>query len=275
LIPPFKSNPIYFISALKTKSKSAILMGIALITVIATFLFVAPYPQWPEYHRFADDRTFFGIANAHNVISNIGFLIVGVWGTLFVLSRSGKAATRQMRASYLAYFIGVFLTALGSAYYHYQPDDRTLVWDRLPMTILFMGFFAAVIGELISSRTGNRLLAPLLIVGAVSVLYWARTESIGAGDLRLYGLVQFLPFIMIMLMLIMYTAPQHYASYIVGLAALLALAKLCELFDAEIYRTLGWVSGHALKHLFGAAATASVLLMLCHRRRLAKMGIRN
>ena len=229
-------------------------------------IFVEPVPQWPEYHDFADDRDFFGIPNAHNVISNIGFFIIGTWGSLFVLSRSGKAADRRLGVAYLVFFVGVLLTALGSAYYHYQPDNQTLVWDRLPMTVAFMGLFAAVVGELISPRAATWLLLPLLAAGVSSVGWWAWTESAGAGDLRFYGLVQFLPFVLIPLMLVMYPAPRHFVSFMVGLALLYGLSKLFELFDHQIYEALGGtVSGHALKHLFGAAATACVLVMLYRR----------
>lgn len=248
--------------------KTAILMTITLLAFGAVFVFVDPIPQWLEYHDFADDRTIFGIANAHNVLSNMGFFIVGAWGALFTHGRSGKAVTGQLQAAYLTFFLGVILTAFGSGYYHYQPGNKSLVWDRLPMTLMFMGFFASVLGELIGPRVANRLLLPLLTVGVASVLWWAWTEAIGAGDLRLYGLVQFLPFILIIFMLVMYPAPRHYIPYIVAMVLLFGLAKLGEQLDAEIYQSLGWIGGHALKHLMGAAATASVLVMLCQRRRL-------
>jgi len=247
-------------------SKAAVLVLIALLALGGLLIFVDRIPQWPEYHDFADDRVFLGIPNAYNVISNIGFLIVGAWGSLFVLRRSGKTITGQLNAAYLVFFVGAFLTALGSAYYHYQPDNQTLVWDRLPMTMMFMGFFVAVMGELISPRAATGLLLPLLAAGVASVLWWAWTESVGAGDLRFYGLVQFLPFVLIPLMLIMYPAPRHFVFFMVLLALLYSLAKLFELFDHQIYQALGGVvSGHALKHLSGGAASACVLIMLYRR----------
>ena len=249
-------------------SKAALLVLITFLAPGGVLIFVQPIPQWPEYHNFADDRIFLGIANTHNVLSNIVFLIFGVWGSLFVLSRPGRAATGRIGAAYLVFFVGVLLTALGSAYYHYQPDNQTLVWDRLPMTVMFMGLFAAVMGELISPRAATGLLLPLLAVGVASVMWWAWTESVGAGDLRFYGLVQFLPFALILLMLIMYPAPRHFVAFLVGLILLYGLAKLCEMFDHEIYQALGGaVGGHALKHLAGAAATACVLIMLYRAKR--------
>ena len=242
------------------------LLTVTLLAVAVVFLLVDPVPQWPAYHQFADDRTMLGVPNAHNVISNLGFLIVGAWGLVFILGHPGNAVAGGLQSSYLVFFAGLILTGLGSAYYHIQPDNQTLVWDRLPMTVMFMGFFASVTGELMGERVAKRLLLPLLVVGATSVLWWVWTESIGAGDLRAYGLVQFLPPVLVVLMLIMYPAPRHYPSYIVVMMLVYGLAKLCEQFDPDIYRELGWISGHALKHLLSSAATAAVLVMLSRRR---------
>ena len=44
-------------------------------------------------------------------------------------------------------FLGIALTGFGSSYYHWDPNDRTLFWDRLPMALSFMAILAIVIGE--------------------------------------------------------------------------------------------------------------------------------
>jgi len=165
---------------------------------------------------------------------------------------------------YKVFFIGLILTALGSAYYHYAPGSETLIWDRLPMTIMFMGLFTSIIGEMVDARAAHRLLLPLLVVGVGSVVWWAWTESMGAGDLRMYAVVQFVPPVIIVFMLVAYPAPKNYAAYIVGTLLLYVVAKLCEEFDVGMYNALG-VSGHALKHLVSAAASGSILLMLMRR----------
>ena len=245
--------------------KEGLLIGVSLVSVAIMFLLVEPIPQWPEYHDFADARTIFGIPNALNVLSNLPFLIFGVWGVVFlvaVLARKGFNITIFL---YLVFFVGFTVTAIGSGYYHYDPSNDTLVWDRLPMTIGFMGLLSAIIAELISRRVAIILLPFLLVIGAFSVFYWDWTEQLGRGDLRLYGLVQFLPFLLIALMLSLYKRPLNFLYYIAWMVAFYVLAKLFEQFDGETYTLLTVISGHSLKHVF-AAVSGVFLLMMLYRR---------
>src|SRR5262249_29426249 len=124
-------------------------------------------PQDLSYHAFADDRTMLGVPNFLNVASNLPFLVVGVLGLRLLLRLDavrpdGPVLERAERWPLLVLFVGVLLTAFGSAYYHLAPDNERLVWDRLPMTVAFMGFFASMIGERISVRAGSWLLWPLV-----------------------------------------------------------------------------------------------------------------
>jgi hypothetical protein len=245
--------------------RAIVLLVVAGVAVLGVLLFGVRIPQWPEYHDFADQRTLAGIPNAMDVLSNLAILIVGVWGTLFVLTRKGARTTGPLQPNYLAFFAGIALTALGSAYYHLSPDNATLVWDRMPMTIVFVGLLTIVIGELISPRAAWFLLMPLLAVGAASVAWWAMTEQAGNGDLRPYALVQFLSPVLILLMLGMYPHSRGMFAGLTWLGGVYALAKICELYDLEILQTTGFVSGHTLKHIVAAAGTAGILVMLFRR----------
>ena len=62
------------------------------------------------------------------------------------------------RRSWMAFFLGVTLVFFGSGYYHLEPHDQSLVWDRLPMTLAFMALFALVIGDRVGARAGRLLL---------------------------------------------------------------------------------------------------------------------
>ena len=246
-------------------TKDLILIAITIIMVILPFLLLKPIQQPQSYHRFADKRTILGIPNCLNVLSNIPFVVVGLIGGIYVgilIVRGGGFASL---VSYMIFFAGVFLTGFGSGWYHLNPNNDRLVWDRLPMTIVFTGFFCLVLSEQISIMAGVVLLLPLLILGLFSVFYWKWTEDRGRGDLRLYGVVQFLPMLLTPLILVMYDSPADFIFYIVALLICYLFAKLFESLDFILYSFGNMVSGHTFKHLFAAAAAFCPLLMLYSR----------
>ncbi len=229
--------------------------------VAAGVVFAQPrLPQDPAYHLFVDTRLVFGIPNAWNVLSNLPFLIIGLLG----IAAWTRAAERK--AGWLCFFVGIALTAFGSAWYHLAPSNETLLWDRLPMTLGFMALFAGVIGERISEHAYRLLLWPLIGVGVASVLYWYASERDGAGDLRLYVLVQFFPLLTIPLIMALYEPRYTHGRYILFALAAYAAAKACEVLDRQIGDlTAGILCGHALKHL--VAAFACYLLFVMYRDR--------
>jgi len=220
-----------------------------------------PLAQPLDYHQFADSRAFFGIPRALDVLSNVPFAIVGIAG-LLVVARSRAFRDPVERWAYGVLFAGVTLTAFGSSWYHLAPDNDRLVWDRLPMAVGFMGLLTAIVAERVSARAARALLVPLLVLGCGSVLYWHWTELRGAGDLRLYVLVQFGSLVVILLLLMLYRAPHGGTGWLLaGLAAYTA-AKGLEAADRTIFHAGSAVSGHTLKHLAAAAGVACVVAML-------------
>lgn len=232
------------------------LIGLLTIAAIAVTFSVAPIPQDPNYHQFADAKNYFGIANFFNVLSNAPFLLVGLYG----LKQYYTHQIRAPRLPYLIFCVGVFFVGIGSAYYHSHPTSYTLVWDRLPMTFAFMALFAMVIADRVSERLASQLLWPLLIAGIASVGYWYWSESQRQGDLRAYALVQFLPILLIPLLLLLYPGKRMNAAYLWGTLAMYLLAKLAEHFDANIYAATGSISGHSIKHVLAAVAVWWVIL---------------
>lgn len=163
-------------------------LGVLTIFVILGVMLHSPIPQAISYHRFADTRTFLGISNFANVISNFPFVIVGIIG-LYLIKKS--TASRKINITYFCMFIGVLLTGIGSAYYHNNPNNDTLVFDRLPMTLVFMSLLSATLAERIDLEMGFVMLFPLLIIGIAGVMWWHITELKGDGDLRAYIMVQY------------------------------------------------------------------------------------
>lgn len=237
--------------------------GVLLLVMVATLgliLAAGPIPQDPRLLVYADDRGALGVPNFFNVVSNVVFLLVGIAG--LSAARGGRISGAVR--SWFVLFLGVALVCFGSAYFHWRPTNDTLVWDRLPMTVAFMGLFAAVVSEHVGEHLESWLLAPALIVGIASVLWWDRS-----GDLRLYIWVQLAPFLALVVLLLLCPARYSHRAHLWHGLGLYALAKLAEGLDAEIYSiTAKALSGHVLKHLLAAASVFVIYLMLLRRSAL-------
>lgn len=246
------------------------LIGGLAVLAVGVALFVPPIPQDPAYHHLADTRTFLGIPNAVNVLSNAAFVLVGALGLRFVLAPGAAPSAAfqdpRERWPYVVVFGGLLLTGFGSAYYHWEPSNARLAWDRLPLAITVMGLLDATIADRVGVRPALRLLGPLVVLAVVSVGSWHVTEQRGVGDLRLYALVQFYPIVAVPLLL--WLLPPRYTrgGDLLAAAVTYALAKVPELLDGWFFSVIGLVSGHTLKHLLAALAGYWVLSMLEQRQ---------
>jgi hypothetical protein len=201
------------------------------------------------------------------VLSNAFFLLVGILGMRLVLrdktpSDAPLFIDPAEKWPYFIFFLGVALTTFGSGYYHANPDNARLVWDRLPMTIGFMSLLAAMVDERVSVKLGLRLLFPLLVFGVASVLYWNFTEATGHGDLRPYALVQFGSLVILLLLVGLF--PRRYTrgvDLIISLG-IYAFSKVLEAADRAIFNLGGIVSGHTLKHIAAAFSAYFIYRML-------------
>ena len=242
--------------------------------LLAAFAFVLSRPplrQDPSYHRMADERTMLGLPNALNVLSNLPFAVVGVFGLVQVFRRG--SLLQEERWPYAAVFGGTLLTAFGSSYYHLAPDNTRLVWDRLPMTIAFMGLVAAVLAERVSVRLSRLLFVPLLVLGASSVAYWHWSEVLGAGDLRPYVLVQFGSLLAIVLLIALFPEGGRGTRFLVAALFAYAAAKALEEADRPIFDLIRVVSGHSLKHIAAALSVSCLVAMVIHRNKTATMQV--
>jgi len=216
--------------------------------------------QEPGYHDFADQRAVLGVPNFWNVASNIALVLAGIAG-LIALRGGSRETLPRLRAAYTVLFAGTILTGIGSTFYHLQPDNHRLVFDRLPMTIAFMAFTAIVAGEHLSEQLARRALPLLLSLGFGSVFYWFVTDLRGHDDLRPYFAVQFVPIAVIPLVLLLFPSRVNRGRFHWALLAGYASAKTFELLDHSIFRwSDGLVSGHTLKHVAAAAAVYSLVL---------------
>ncbi|MES2206200.1 MAG: ceramidase domain-containing protein [Pseudomonadota bacterium] len=242
-----------------------ILIGIISFCFISYLVVHKPIAQDISYHYFADARELFHIPNCLNTVSNVFFILVGVIGLIDLRRFTAERYLVSFKIAYIILFLGSILVGFGSGYYHLYPNNNTLIWDRLPMTLTFMALFSIVVAEFVSLNLGKKMFWPVICLGAISVIYWAVTETYHVGDLRPYVIIQFLPMLVIPIILLAFqsTFTPIYGYWLLFLCYL--LAKLTEHFDVGIYHFLGFISGHSVKHIL--AACGLLLLSLTYKCR--------
>jgi len=249
--------------------RTALTVLLAVVTLLlVSFFFIPRIPQPPRYHNFADHRAWLGIPNFANVASNLPFAIFGVLGLVFLFRNSSATAflDRRERQPYSFVFLGLFLTAFGSGYYHWHPSNATLLWDRLPMTIAFMGLVAALVSERVSVVVGHYARVPLLLLGVSSPIQWYLSELHGHGDLRFYAAVQLAAVLALPLFLLLFPARYTRGADLWVIAVFYVLAKCFETFDEQIFAASHIVSGHTLKHIVASLSGYWIYRMLRLRR---------
>lgn len=244
---------------------------IAVLTAVcvSAAIVLPRFAQPLDYHDFADHRSALGIANALDVVSNVGFLAAGLAGLVVVALRRAAFEVPAERWPYAIFFLGLLLTSVGSAYYHLAPDNARLFWDRLPMTMAFMGLVSGQVVDRISVRAGLTLLAPMLLAGASSVVYWRMTEQAGHGNVLPYAILQGYTAVVLLLIAALWPSRYTHGRDLVYVFGWYALGKVFETFDREIFELGHVLSGHTLKHLAAAGAGIAACCMLARRTREA------
>jgi len=223
----------------------------SLLALIALAMAVAgPIPQLTDYHAFADQRALAGLANAADVLSNLGFLAVGAYGLLLVQRARTLRHLDDVRFSYGLFFAALVATAFGSSWYHLAPDDTRLLFDRLPIALACAGLLAVTARRHLDAP---RCINGLLVAFAVgSVSWWGLTE-----DLRPYLLLQIAPLVVIPVVLVANRAPKAELEAFGCAIGWYVLAKVFEMADHSVFDVLG-VSGHTIKHVLATAGTLCI-----------------
>jgi hypothetical protein len=240
----------------RVQGRAYALVALGVVLLMLAFV-LPPFAQPQSYHEFADTRGWLGIPNYGNVASNVMFLVVGLVGLLAMRTPAVQTMESGPRHAYGLMFFGLVCTAFGSAYYHWAPSDTRLVWDRLPMTVVFMPLLAATFAERLRWRSDLPLLV-LTLLGVGSVVYWKYS-----GNLMPYLIAQGGAVLLILLAIALLPTPWTERRMLWPALGCYAVAFVSEKLDLEIFRwTGGIISGHTIKHLVAAAAFYFILRML-------------
>jgi thiamine transporter ThiT len=218
-------------------------------------------------HPFVDARVLWGIPNALDVLSNLSFIGMGVWG-FFALHRAPAVpvATRQAAT---VFFIGLLLTCLSSSFYHWGPDAWGLAVDRAGMAVAFAGVLGLAAAERVSQRAAPWVWGGVLAAGLLAIMV-----NFAAGVVAPWAVVQF-GGMAVVLWAAMQRAPGGALDSSLGirwtvLIAIYVVAKLLELGDEAVFHaSQEIISGHSLKHLAASLAALPVIYALRHN---AKQG---
>jgi hypothetical protein len=198
-----------------------------------------------------------------NVVSNLGFLLVGIAGVWWSVENREQLGADLPAA--IALFAATGLTAFGSSWFHLEPlvagklNRFGLLLDRLPMTIAFAALLALVLRDRMFRDAGSLLLLLLLATGLATLAYWYVCN-------RLFPYAFFQGYAALGTLLLIGVLRPTYtgAGYVVAGVFLFGAAKAFEAFDAQIYRRLRF-GGHPLKHIAGALAALMILWWLVAR----------
>ena len=236
-------------AALQLREKYLITALFAL-SLAALFAPTLPAAAWPIPH-YVDTRTCLGLPNAGDVLSNLAFLVMGVWGVARLHARNDAPVGAR------CLFVGLILTFIGSSFYHLDPDlPQRLVADRLGMAVAFAGFLGIAAGERVSVRAGRAMVMLVTVAGLLAA--WVAHDN-----LTPWVVVQFGGMALAVGLALVRPLPGALGVPLGGVLCFYAAAKLLELGDATIFEATGHiVSGHTLKHLSAALAALPVIWAL-------------
>ena len=239
----------------------AVLLACAAALLLLAWL-GPPIAQPAGYHRFADQRAFWQLPMAMDVLSNLGFALAGVVGWLALLRRPSRALNNVERGMAALFFTGLLLTSAASAWYHLAPDGAGLMLDRCGMAIAFAGLLGLIAAGCISERAGAWLGLAVLLLGPFA----ART-ALTAGNVLPWAVLQSGGMAMV---LVLALRPRRRGSLPIRWSLVIlayTAAKVLEMNDQAIFElTAQWISGHTLKHAVAALAAVPVIFALSDSR---------
>lgn len=247
-----------------TEQQRERLAALACVAWLAVGLWAPALSLPPEYHQFADARTWLGLPCAADVLSNAAFALAGVWlwwRAMQVPHPSLPGLPSVQWAAVMLTGAGLLLTAAGSSVYHWHPDDLGLVIDRMGMGVAFAGLLGVAVADRIGDRAALALTgAVLLLAPLAAALAWQADNATPWLVLQAGGLL-------VLLALAWCPAlPGRLAVPWGWVVAVYALAKLLELGDQAVFGwTHGLVAGHTLKHVVAACAIWPLCAALSRR----------
>ena len=206
-------------------------------------------PLW-----FPCDGPVLGIPHGLNVLTNLPFLFVGLWG----LWRLQRVPRVPGRADAVGLWVSTALLCFGSGAYHLWLTPFTLGLDRLCIAGIMGSFAAYGIVEALPA-TPSRGRSTLLVGLAIATVgVWA----LGGTSIP-YGVFQAVGGVAVLVLYVRAWRRGVVKSGAIRAVALFVLfygcAKLMEVFDQAICDATGVFGGHPIKHILAAAGLLALV----------------
>lgn len=239
-------------------SRAEIVLALVCGALIALALFAPGMVQTGDHHAFADGRAMAGMPFAMDVLSNLPFAAAGLAGLGVVYVLPPRSLSNMQRAMAILFFVGLVLTAAGSSWYHWHPDDAALAVDRCGMAVAFAGVLGLSAADRLSDRAGAALGLAVLVLAPVAIDVAART-----GNVLPWAVLQFGGMALVAWFAGLRPRPGALGVGWMGMIVVYGVAKMLEMNDHETYQFTGhMVSGHTLKHVVASLAAWPVLVAI-------------
>lgn len=249
--------------ALGRRCALVLLAALTLATLVGLLAW-GPVPLDAGVHHYADQRRWFGLPNAGNVLANLPLLLVGLWGWRATQASGWPAPLRRAWAGFHACVVGGSAIA---AIYHVAPTTAGYVLAQMAMSAAFVLLTLGMLAERVDARFGahpGATTAALVGLATLAALASGAAAD-GTVDLRPFLLLQLIPALLIPAGALSlpgtHTRPSDWLTMLVAYAA----AQGFDVADAAIHATTSWLGGHALMHL----ALAGVAAQLAYRAAVA------
>lgn len=251
----------------QVKLKILLIIGMLLIGITCL---LPRFPQSIGYHNFADKRVLFHISNFSDVVSNFPIFLVGVLGIIGIIKNRFNFLSIQEKRLWIIFFGAIIFVSIFSAFYHLDPNNIRLAFDRLAISLVLMSFLSLIFYERIDQNLAIKIAPYLIFAGVLSVIYWILSESIEKGDLRFYAMIQFGTIFIILAIFALFPSKYKNQSFLYYAVICFILSKFSEGYDKEIFRASdSWISGHTLKHILSALSLYLVYFYLQKRSKIS------
>lgn len=201
-------------------------------------------------YAFACDETLFSVPHFFNVVTNLSFLLVGVWGLLH-LARAGRLTDRRF-VNWVGLWTSVVVLTFGSGAYHWYLTPATLAFDRFCITSIIAFLGAEIIAAVFGWGPSRRLSLLFVVLSAGTVVAWLLGTTSwfygvlqAAGGLGAVGVTVWA--------FRRGRIGREVLQPVLLFAAFYGVAKIFEVLDAPICDLTGGIGGHPVKHLLSAA----------------------